>query len=413
MRNLELSLESTTRNEALCLTLATGLHILALIWNPILLKSDFHQVHDFVSVDVVESAGSPIMPEAPARMSLMDTLKDMLLKPKTEEIAHIAPQVPSAPAAAPAQPVLKEATRRPMMNFQPTSQTSEELAALKNPDQIKAPGPNVPNMPVGGPTLTSKSFGGIRMKDVPFAVGGPDSISASQVSNIPIAIGNSSAKAGLGYTGPSLQDASKRHIGIVPGVSGTGADTMALSAAPAPIAMGTGGSGMAPTGPASGGGGSLQERGGGGSGGGLVGRAMFGGGIGSGIGSGIEGMPSAAQQLDQQLGQGSGSAKSGAKHQGFEIAGPLTNRPINYKVIPEYPAWAEEQGIIGSVRLYFTVDTQGNVRSYIRVTKTTGYPALDQLGIDALKQWKFAALSQADEGKGEWGIITFNFSLSQ
>ena len=43
-------------------------------------------------------------------------------------------------------------------------------------------------------------------------------------------------------------------------------------------------------------------------------------------------------------------------------------------------AWAEEQGIMGSVRLYFTVDAAGNVRSNIRVTKTTGYPALDQLG---------------------------------
>src|SRR6266480_2183618 len=120
MRNLELSLESTTRNEALCLTIATGLHILALIWNPILLKSDFHAVHDFVSVDVVESAGSPLLAEKPARMSLMDTLKDMLLKPKTEEIAHVAPEALNKPAAAPNQPLLKEAPRRPMqMNFTP------------------------------------------------------------------------------------------------------------------------------------------------------------------------------------------------------------------------------------------------------------------------------------------------------
>ena len=109
------------------------------------------------------------------------------------------------------------------------------------------------------------------------------------------------------------------------------------------------------------------------------------------------------------MGQGGGAASKSAKRKGFEIVGPLTNRPIAYKVIPEYPAWAEEQGIMGSVRLYFTVDSAGNVRSGIRVTKTTGYPALDQLGIDALKQWKFSALQGEDEG--QWGIITFNFSL--
>src|SRR5205814_2096421 len=104
------------------------------------------------------------------------------------------------------------------MNFQPQSQ-ADDLAALKNPDAI-APGARVPNMPVGGPTFKTKSFGGIRPKDLPFQVSGPESIAASQVSNIPIAIGNSSAKSGLGYTGPTLQDASnKRRVGIVPGVS--------------------------------------------------------------------------------------------------------------------------------------------------------------------------------------------------
>ena len=123
-------------------------------------------------------------------------------------------------------------------------------------------------------------------------------------------------------------------------------------------------------------------------------------------------MPSAAQQLDSQLSQGNGASSKKAKGKGFEIAGPLTNRPVSYKVIPEYPAWAEEQGIMGSVRLYFTVDSGGNVRSGIRVTKTTGYPALDQLGIDALKQWKFAPLGGDAEESGQWGIITFNFSLS-
>src|SRR4051794_18938680 len=119
MASIDIQLESTRRNEALCLTLAAGLHALALIWNPIVLKSDFKAIHDFVSVEVVESAGgAQLPPEKPAKMSLIAALKDMLLTPKSEEIAHIAPQPVVRPVAAPTTPILKEATRKPMqMNF--------------------------------------------------------------------------------------------------------------------------------------------------------------------------------------------------------------------------------------------------------------------------------------------------------
>lgn len=406
MINTIAALESNTKNEVVCMTVAAGIHALLLLWNPIMLKSEFTPIHDFVNVEVVDSGGGSPITNEPEKKSLFGTLKEMLTK--SDQIAHMAPEISKTPVAAPNQPTLKEARRPMSMNFTPT-QRAEDLAALSNPEQIKAPGPKLENMPVGGPTLQSKSFGGIRPKDLPFQVNGPESISASQVSNIPIAVGNASAKSGLGYAGPTLSDSSKRRVGIVPGASGTGApnDTMALaSAGPAPIASGTGGNGYAPTGASSGGGTLTQRSGRGGYGGGT------GTGIGRGFGSGIEGgMPGAAAALDNSIAQGGNSDKT-LKKKGFEISGPLTNRPIAYKVIPQYPAWAEEQGIMGSVRLYFTVDAAGNVRSNIRVTKTTGYPALDQLGIDALKQWKFAPMNTGDEDKGQWGIITFNFSLS-
>src|SRR5688572_17092539 len=91
MINWELSLERTARNEAISLTIATGLHILALVWNPTLLSSEFKKVSDFVSVELVESAGSPLLPAGGSpKMSMMDTLKDMLLKPKSESIAPVS-----------------------------------------------------------------------------------------------------------------------------------------------------------------------------------------------------------------------------------------------------------------------------------------------------------------------------------
>src|SRR4051812_10238582 len=126
MLNWEFSLERTRGNEALCLTVAAGLHVLALIWNPILLKSDYKKISEFVEVEsVVEAAGGQVAPEKPVKMSMFATLKDMLLTPKTEELSHIAPTPIAKQVAAPAQPALKEATRRPiaMPTFQPQSQS--------------------------------------------------------------------------------------------------------------------------------------------------------------------------------------------------------------------------------------------------------------------------------------------------
>lgn len=406
-------LDSNVSRETTCFAVATAIHILMFLWNPVILRSDFHPAHDFVTVDVVETpapGGGGDQAEAPKKSGLMETLKDMLSRPKAEEIAHVAPEPVVPRVAAPLQPALKERTMpRPIAsNFVPKAET-EDIASANTPSQIQTNTPKIAALPGGGPTLSSKSFGGIRSKDLPFAVGGEDSI-ASGGAVVPIAVGNRSAKAALNYGGASLQEKGK-HMGIASGIGGGLADVNSIGGGgPTTIALsGTGGTGNAPTGATSGS--SLRDRAGSGSGFGS-GRG-FGGGRGSGIGSGVEGIPSAAQQLDQQIAtaaSGGGAAKKGK--QAFELAGPLNNRPISHKVIPQYPAWAEEQGIIGSVRLYFTVTPEGVVRSNIRVTKTTGYPQLDQLGIDALKQWKFAPLSAADEGKGEWGILTFNFSLS-
>ena len=397
MLTIDRTLERTTQNEVICWTVAAALHALMFAWNPILLKSDFKKIADFVNVDIVEETGAPLMPEAPKKMSMMDTLKDMLLTPKAEQLAKTSPE-PVRPVAA---PQLVEKNRPKPMAFTPQTQ-EEELAALKSPQQI-APGQKLPDVKVGGPTLEAKKFGGIRPKDLPFNVSSNESINTADSSNIPIAVGHTASKDALAYSGPTLKQSSNRRMGITPGLSGTNApsDTVAMSA-PAQIAVGTGGTGSIPTGEKTGA--TLQQKSGG-----LVSRGLVGGRGGSGI-SGLESMPGDARALDSQLSQGEGASKS-AKRKGFDISGPLMNRGISFKVIPEYPAWAEEQGIMGSVRLYFTVDAAGNVRSNIRVTKTTGYPALDQLGIDALKKWKFVPLAGGSD-EGQWGIITFNFSLA-
>ncbi len=410
------ALESTHSREAMCLGLAVGLHALLLLWNPTLLSSDIHQTQiPLVEVTVVDQSVNPGGGSAPApekHMGLMDTLKNMLIKPAPEEIAHVSPEPVVPRVAAPMRPALQERNMpRPIATqFQPKSE-AEDLAMANAPNPINSPNHNLPTVPIGGPTLKTKAFVGIRTKELPFAVGGEDQLASAQ-SVIPVAVGRGSAKDALGYSAPSLNEAKGHHAGIMPTGSGSAAMNSIGAGAPSTIELsGTGGTGNAPTGAASGS--SLKQR----AGTGGFGNGGFGTGSGRGYGggSGTGGIPGSASDLDKELSSVSGASGAGAKTKkgsGFELTGPLNNRGIVHKVIPQYPAWAEEQGIIGSVRLYFTVTPEGTVRTNIRVTKTTGYPQLDQLGIDALKKWQFAPLSAADEGKGEWGIITFNFSLS-
>ena len=95
----------------------------------------------------------------------------------------------------------------------------------------------------------------------------------------------------------------------------------------------------------------------------------------------------------------------------FTITGPLQNRTIIKQVPPEYPAWAQAQGLEASVVLEFTVDPMGLVKNTIVVRRTSGYPKLDDTAIEALRKWKFAPLADG-ANREEVGLITFNYSLN-
>jgi TonB family protein len=95
----------------------------------------------------------------------------------------------------------------------------------------------------------------------------------------------------------------------------------------------------------------------------------------------------------------------------FQITGELKDRKILKQVAPEYPAWAQDQGISASVVLEFTVDPSGSVKSGIVVRRTSGYPKLDETAIQALRQWKFVPLPEGTN-RDEVGMIMFNYSLN-
>jgi len=106
-----------------------------------------------------------------------------------------------------------------------------------------------------------------------------------------------------------------------------------------------------------------------------------------------------------------GAGAMAEKKKSVEIEGPLADRRVVSYDIPEFPAWAKQQGIIeATVSIRFTVDREGNVRPEpdMRVEHTSGYGRLDRLAMESLRNWKFAPIATSDR---QWGIITFRFLL--
>lgn len=91
----------------------------------------------------------------------------------------------------------------------------------------------------------------------------------------------------------------------------------------------------------------------------------------------------------------------------FEITGPGGTRQIISKVIPEYPAWAEQQNIEANVKIKIWVNKDGIVFS-TEVFETSGYRKLDILAEETLKKWKF---SNIEEDINVWAVVTFKFRL--
>jgi TonB family protein len=403
----------TSRNEAMSLTFATALHLLLFLWNPNLLTSELQAIKDpLVEVAMVDMAQGPggAVAEPPKKMSLLDTLKDMMKTPTPmgENAAHIPPPAAAPTAPLPPTPTLQERTMpKPITsNFQPRSQM-DDIAALKSQAPIQTPN-NIAQMPNTAPSLKSKAFSGIQAKDLPFEMSrtGNEAISGN-TGAVPIAVGRSSIKeANAGLSGPTLQQTNRaRTLTQRPGTfSGTDTGSLSAASSQAPaVITGAGSAGVAPTGPATG---TLSQKQGGGS---LVGRKLVGQGSGNVYGTG--GVITRTQEQANTLSSNESDRKI-AKPKSGNIEGEIANRGVVRKVIPQYPAWAEEQGIVGTLKLFFTVSPEGNVRPNITVRQTTGYPALDQLGIDALKQWKFVPHAGGSDAKDQWGVITFVFSLA-
>jgi len=152
------------------------------------------------------------------------------------------------------------------------------------------------------------------------------------------------------------------------------------------------------------------HRGGGGGGGPLL--SLTRGGSGTGPAPALIGSPA---------GVGGGAAGAPARESestarrniaGATLVGPIADRAVLAHPLPVYPEWAKREAIEGSVTLYFVVRPDGGVKENIMVQKTAGFGDFDESARAALRNWRFEALRGGRTGE-QWGVITFNFRLSQ
>ena len=116
------------------------------------------------------------------------------------------------------------------------------------------------------------------------------------------------------------------------------------------------------------------------------------------------------KKIHKKLRHRTGTTAAG--HEGFSIEGSLANQSIIKKVLPQYPDWAEEQGIMGTVKIRFDVNETGHVTSNMSIEQTTGNTKLDEVAVDALQQWEFSP-GKLPGKDAPYGLITFVFGLQR
>jgi TonB family protein len=116
----------------------------------------------------------------------------------------------------------------------------------------------------------------------------------------------------------------------------------------------------------------------------------------------------------QGTGQGSGEGGFGIGlgqgQGGFGWGGSLSSPRYAQNPKPVYPPEARAKGYQGKVLLRVEVLSDGQV-GQIAVKKTSGYEALDQSALAAVKQWRFIPARKGEVAVPVWVIIPIKFQL--
>jgi TonB family protein len=109
-----------------------------------------------------------------------------------------------------------------------------------------------------------------------------------------------------------------------------------------------------------------------------------------------------------------GSNWDAESRKAFSIGGEIAKRKKVYTPLPDYPAWAEEQGFEGGVTLALMVFNDGTVNAAgIYVLKTSGYTSIDEFAKEALSKWRFEPLADGEKIRAQEGQVRFEFRLGK
>ncbi|MBE0566509.1 MAG: energy transducer TonB, partial [Krumholzibacteria bacterium] len=97
---------------------------------------------------------------------------------------------------------------------------------------------------------------------------------------------------------------------------------------------------------------------------------------------------------------------------GMTLSGQIQGRKILTSVVPEYTAKARKNGWEGVVAVHFTVLADGRVKDNTYFEQTSVHRDLNQMALEAIKQFRFAPLPNDQAAVEQWGVITIVFRLN-
>lgn len=377
-----------------------------------------------VSIDLIDpTIPKPVVPPPPPIVdkgpSLMERLK-ALVKKEPPPPPPLKKEIPDQKLADVPKPIELQAKLNLPEKIEPKLASKSGFQTNANPALIEDKKLAMQTAPAGIAPLSAQKLGTIDNRDIVKSDKGKFQISQNEkLSSIG---GDGPGLAGAGnaptialqagksgsvekFSAPITQKSDKGRLGNAPASNLGGGPNLGLRDSiiardAQPSMINTGGRGGSATGAADGvpGGAGAKKDAGRFQSGGVAGGSA--GSVGSNAGS-ITAAPKVAAIVPQKK----------KERSLFVITGPLKDRKIERQEVPEYPSWAQSQGIEASVVLEFTVDAEGHVKNNIVVRRTSGYPKLDETAIKSLRKWKFAPVP-GNENREEVGQITFNFSLS-
>jgi len=90
---------------------------------------------------------------------------------------------------------------------------------------------------------------------------------------------------------------------------------------------------------------------------------------------------------------------------------PLVPPTVSYRVLPEYPVSALEQGLQGTAILSIYVGL-GGVAERVEVASSSGVAELDNSAVKAVSQWKFSPAMQGGAAVASWFEMPVRFQIN-